>query len=140
MIELVIGEKGKGKSKTLVARANNDHKASGARLVYIDINNKNLSELDTEISLVNATEYNIKSTEMFIGFMYGMLALDKNLDKIFLDNFTSIAGVSSKQDAEDVINTLNNISQKCDVDFVISLSASEEDLSDSLKELVTISL
>lgn len=140
MIELVIGEKGKGKSKTLVAKANNDIKASGAQLVYIDINNKNLSELDNAISLINVTDYNIKSTETFIGFMYGMLALDKNLDKVFLDNFASVAGVSKIEDMENIIDTLNIISQKCDVDFVISISASEEDLSEHLKDLVTISL
>ncbi|MBE5923817.1 MAG: twitching motility protein PilT [Lachnospiraceae bacterium] len=140
MIELVIGEKGKGKSKTLVAKANNDLKASGAQLAYIDINNKNLSELDSSISLINVTEYNIKSTEMFIGFMHGMLVLHKNLDKVFLDNFTSVAGVSTTEDIEKVINALSWLSQKCDVDFVISLSTSEDELSDQLKELVTISL
>lgn len=140
MIELVAGEKGKGKTKMLMAKANNDIKVTGGNIVYLDINNKHMYELSNRVRLINVPEYNIHSADMFIGFIYGIVSQDHDLDCIFLDNFLAIASIDTVEAAERLIRELSIISERFELDFVIGISRKKEDLSDYLQKLVTIAL
>ena len=140
MIELIVGEKGTGKTKILMAKANDDIKVTGGNTVYLDINNKHMYELSHRIRLLNVQEYNIHSSDRFIGFIYGVISQDYDLDKMFLDNFMSIACIDTIDEAETIIKELAQISEKAEIDFVISLTAKKDDLPDSLKEYVTVAL
>ncbi len=140
MIELVAGEKGKGKTKMLMAKANNDIKLTGGNIVYLDINNKHMYELSNRVRLINVPEYNIHSADMFIGFIYGIASQDHDLDCIFLDNFLAIACIDTVEIAEKLVRELSIISERFELDFVIGISRKKEDLSDYLQNLVTIAL
>ena len=140
MIELIVGEKGKGKTKMLMAKANNDIKVTGGHIVYFDRNNKHMYELSNRVRLINVPEYNIRSMDMFIGFIYGVASQDHDLDRMFLDNFMSIACIESVDEIEILVKELNVISEKFEIDFVIGISKSKEDLSPVLQDLVTVSL
>ena len=140
MIELVVGEKGKGKTKMLMAKANNDIKVTGGNIVYLDKNNKHMYELSNRVRLINVPEYNIHSADMFIGFIYGIASQDYDLDRVFLDNFMSIACVENVEDMEKLIKELSNVSDKFEIDFVIGISKNKEELSEYLQKLVTVAL
>lgn len=140
MIELIVGEKGKGKTKMLMGKANNDIKVTGGNIVYLDCNNKHMYELSNRVRLINIPEYNIQTSDMFLGFIYGVVSQDKDLDRMFLDNFMSIACVDTMESIEHVIEELQVISSKFEVDFIIGLSKTKDDLSESLKEYVSIAL
>ncbi len=140
MIELIIGEKGKGKTKMLMAKANNDIKITGGNIVYFDKNNKHMYELSNRVRLINVPEYHIHSADMFLGFIYGVASQDHDLDKIFLDNFMSISFIDSVEETEQLIKELSVISDKYEIDFIIGLSKTKEELTDYLEDLVTVSL
>lgn len=140
MIELIVGEKGKGKTKMLMGKANNDIKVTGGNIIYLDRNNKHMYELSNRVRLINVPEYNIHSADMFLGFIYGIVSQDHDLDRVFLDNFMSISNIETVEEAEDLIKELAVISEKFEIDFVIGISKKKEDLSDYLKEFVTIAL
>lgn len=140
MIELIVGEKGKGKTKMLMGKANNDIKVTGGNIVYLDRNNKHMYELSNRVRLINVPDYNIHSADMFLGFIYGIASQDYDLDRMFLDNFMSISCIKTVAEVEDMIKKLSAISDKFEIDFVIGISMSKDDLTDYLKELVTISL
>ena len=140
MIELIAGEKGKGKTKMLMAKANNDIKVTGGNIVYLDINNKHMYELSNRVRLINVPEYNIHSADMFIGFIYGIASQDHDLDRMFLDNFMSISCIESVEEAEKLVRELTLISGIFEIDFIIGISKRREDLSPYLQELVTIAL
>lgn len=140
MIELIVGEKGKGKTRMLMGKANNDIKVTGGNIVYLDRNNKHMYELSNRVRLINVPDYNIHSADMFLGFIYGIASQDYDLDRMFLDNFMSISCIKTVTEVEDMIKKLSVISDKFEIDFVIGISMSKDDLTDYLKELVTISL
>lgn len=140
MIELIAGEKGKGKTKMLMAKANNDIKVTGGNIIYLDINNKHMYELSNRIRLINVPEYNIHSADMFLGFIYGIASQDHDLDRMFLDNFMSISCMESVEEAEQLIKELAIISDKFELDFVIGISKSKDVLSPYLQQMVTIAL
>ena len=140
MIELVAGEKGKGKTKVLMAKANNDIKVTGGNIVYLDQNNKHMYELSNRVRLINVPEYTIHSSDMFLGFIYGIASQDHDLDCMFLDNFLTIACIEDAEDIEPIVKELSVISDKFELDFIIGISKTKDSLSNYLQNLVTIAL
>lgn len=140
MIELIVGEKGKGKTKMLMAKANNDIKVIGGNIVYMDQNNKHMYELSNRVRLINVPDYNVKSMDMFLGFIYGIVSSDSNLDCIFLDNFMTIACIETIEDTDFLVKELEKISNTYEIDFVIGISKTKQDLTEYLQGLVTVAL
>lgn len=140
MIELIAGEKGTGKTKMLMAKANNDIKVTGGNIVYMDQNNKHMYELSNRVRLINVPEFHVHSKDMFIGFIYGVVSQDYNLDRIFLDNFLTISCIDTVEEADALVKELEVISDKFEIDFIIGISKRKEDLTDYLKNLVSIAL
>ena len=139
MIEIIAGEKGKGKTKELIAKVNEDIKFTGGTIVYLDKNNKHMYELSNRIRMINVQDYKLTDTNMFLGFISGIVSQDHDLDKVYLDSFLTIGHVDHSN-FESAIIKLQEISSDFNVNFVISASMNKEDLPDSVKSMVTISL
>lgn len=139
MLEIIAGEKGKGKTKILIQKVNDDVKLTNGNLVYLDKNNKHMYELSNHIRLINIPEYHITNTDMFLGFISGIISQDHDLDKIYLDNFRSISGVTDET-LEQTILALLDLSNEFEIDMTISLSGKKEDLSEQVQALVTVAL
>ena len=138
MIDIITGSKGKGKTKILIQRANDDIKSTHGTIVYIDKNNKHMYELSNKIRLIVVTEYGIEDTDMFLGFIAGIISQDHDLDVIYLDSFLTIAFV--QDNLEYALDKLEKISKKFDVNFVISISLDKKDLPEKLQPLVSSAL
>jgi hypothetical protein len=132
MLELVLGAKGMGKTKTLVDKANNESKVTNGSIIYIDKNNKHMYELSNVIRLINLDEYSIGSKDAFIGFIQGLISSNHNLTHIFLDNFMKLSSVDA-DGLEDMLSVMNDISEKYDIDFVISTGAEENMIPERFK-------
>ena len=52
-------------------------------------------ELSNQIRLIVVPEFNIENTDMFIGFIAGILSQDHDLDKIYLDSFLTTACIDA---------------------------------------------
>ncbi len=138
MMEIIAGLKGHGKTKILIQKVNDDMKLTKGTIVYLDKNNKHMYELSNQIRLIVVPEFNIENTDMFIGFIAGILSQDHDLDKIYLDSFLTTACI--EDNLEYAIRKLNALSEKYDVDFVISASANKEDMSEYVQQYVSVSL
>ena len=139
MVQIIAGEKGKGKTKYLLDKANTAIKESTGSIVYLDKSSKHMYELNNKIRLINVKEYPITSCEAFIGFICGLISQDHDLEEIYLDSFLKLAHLEGKDIAEEVA-LLEKISQDFGVTFVLSVSADEAELADSVKPYIVISL
>lgn len=139
MLEIIIGEKGKGKTRKLLENANNAVKLTGGTILYIDQNNKHIYELSNQIRFVNVQDFNIETTDMFLGFILGIISSDRDLDKIFLDNF-KILSKSHSDALTPILRKLKSLSEKYQIDFVVSLSMPEEELADEFRDDVILSM
>ena len=108
MLEIITGDKGKGKTKVLIEKVNNDVKVVAGSVVFIDNNNKHLYELSNRVNMINCSNYNIEALDMFIGFILGIISQDKNIEKIYIDNFTTIV-YSDKTTVEEALGNLRQI-------------------------------
>ena len=139
MVQIVAGTKGKGKTKILLDKANSAIKEAKGSVVYLDKNTKHMYELNNKVRLINVMDYSVKSCEAFIGFICGIVAQDHDLEVMFLDSFLKLAYLEG-QDITDTILTLDAISKKYEVDFVISISMDKDEFSDAVLPFVTDAL
>ena len=82
MVELIVGGKGKGKTKILLEKAAEAIKNANGSVVYVDKNNQHMYELSNKIRLVDITKYPVKGTEGFFGFISGMIASNHDLEYV----------------------------------------------------------
>lgn len=135
MIQLIIGEKGNGKTKVLLEKVNTDIKTAAGTVDYIDKSKQHMYELNNKIRLIDLTDFPVTNTDSFIGFLCGIISQDRDLEKVYLDSFLKIARVEP-ENIGPVLDQISRISETFKVDFVISVSITRpfvpEHLTDSI--------
>jgi hypothetical protein len=139
MIQIIAGEKGKGKTKILIEKANTEVRAAKGSIVYLDKSNKNMYELSNKIRLINVRDHFIENQSEFIGFICGIISCDHDLQAVFLDSFLKIAYLNDGN-LTTVIDKLERISDQFKVDFILSISMNYEHFPESIKKFVVVSL
>ena len=64
MVELIVGKKGKGKTKVLLERVNSAIKSANGSIVYLDKSTKHMYELNNKIRLIDVSALDRKSTRL----------------------------------------------------------------------------
>lgn len=139
MVQLIVGRKGKGKTKQLLDKVNTEVKDIAGNVVYLDKSTKHMFELNNKIRLINVTDYMITNSDGFLGFICGIISQDHDLQQMYFDSFLDIACLK-EGDIEGVITKLDAVSEKFGVDFVLSVSLDEHELAETVKPKVIVSL
>lgn len=140
MIEIICGEKGKGKTKELLARVNGSVATASGSVVYLDKSQKHMYELNNKVRLINVMDYPVANCDEFLGFISGIVSQDHDLEEMYLDSFLTIAAAESDADIMKAIEKLDVISEKFKLRFILSVSKNKEDLPECAKAKVTIAL
>ena len=144
MVQLIVGRKGKGKTKHLLDKVNTEIQNVSGNIVYLDKSRKHMFELNNKIRLIDVPSYLISDSDEFIGFICGIISQDHDLQQMYFDSFLKIACMDeSTTDSEKlgaVIGKLEAVSSKFNVDFVLSISLDAHELSEDLKSKVIVSL
>ncbi|MBA4688036.1 MAG: twitching motility protein PilT [Candidatus Galacturonibacter soehngenii] len=139
MISLIVGKKGKGKTKLLLNSVNNKVKSTSGNIVYLDKSTRNIHELSNKVRLINVLDYPLENCDEFIGFICGIISQDYDLEEVYLDSFLKIAHIDNLE-IDHAIEKLSKISEKFKVNFTISVSDDESNLTDMVKSYVIESL
>ncbi len=139
MVQIIAGEKGKGKTKHLLDKVNESIKSATGNIVYLDKSQKHMYELSNKVRLINVADYMISNCDEFLGFLCGVISQDHDLEEMYLDSFLTIAKLEGG-DISHSIAKLESISEKFHVDFVLSISLNEKDLPDCASGKVIVSL
>ncbi len=139
MVEIIAGEKGKGKTKYLLDMVNSAVTHATGNIVYLDKSQKHMHELTNKVRLINVSDYPITNVDEFIGFICGIVSQDYDLQEMYLDSFLTIANLSDEKLVH-TIEKLDVISDQYSVKFVLSISKNDTDLPDSVKARVVVSL
>ena len=142
MIQLITGTKGRGKTKILLDKVNTAVYDAKGNIAYLDKSNKHMHELKRKILLINVKSYLVDNSEEFLGFICGIISQDHDLEAIYIDSFLKISHLECK-DSKHLIpmfEKLAKISDMYKVEFIISISCSEDELPDTLKKYVVVLL
>ena len=132
MIQIIAGKKGSGKTKRLIDMTNDTAKKATNDVIFLDDDNRYMFEIDHKVRFINAGDYHVHTPEMFLGFLSGMLSQNFDVGTIFIDAFMKLCK-TNLQDAEWLFKNMEELCQKHDVNFVLSVSADPDSLPEFLK-------
>ena len=139
MVQLIVGRKGKGKTKQLLDKVNTEIKDIDGNVVYLDKNTKHMFELNNRIRLINVSDYLVTNRDEFIGFVSGIISQDHDLEQMYLDGFMDISHAKAEE-VGDIFDKLEIISNKFNVGIVLSVSLDEHELPENWKSKVIVAL
>lgn len=139
MVQLIVGEKGKGKTKKLLDRVNEEVKNASGTICYLDKSTKHMYELNNKVRLINVSDYMISNSDEFLGFILGIVSQDHDLEQMYFDSFLKISCLEGK-DITATLDKLNELGKKFNVQFILSVSQNENDLPPVLKSKIIVSL
>ena len=139
MVELIVGKKGKGKTKVLLDRVNGAVKEANGSIVYLDKSTKHMYELNNKVRLIDVSSYPLKNADEFVGFICGIISQDHDLEQIYLDSFLK---VSKWEDADvtDTLDQLDKIGEKYGISIVVSISLDKEEIPEALQDKIAVAL
>ncbi|MDO4544908.1 MAG: hypothetical protein Q4C25_02010 [Bacillota bacterium] len=128
MVRLLIGHKGSGKTGQMVQLANESIETSNGSIIFINKNHRLMYELSHRIRVICMEDFeHITNIDEYIGFIYGIISSDHDIETIFIDSILKHADVSLG-DLPEFIDRLKAISKIYDLDFVVSVSAEKEEM------------
>jgi len=139
MVQLIVGQKGKGKTKQLLDKVNSEVKNIAGNIVYLDKSTKHMYELNNKVRLIDVSQYMIENSSEFIGFVSGILSQDHDLQQMYFDSFLKIAALEDA-DIVSAVEKLEKLSQSFNVDFILSISLDQAEIPESIKDKIILAL
>lgn len=139
MIQIIAGEKGKGKTKCLLEKVNAAVNSASGSIVYLDKSSKHMYELSNKVRLINVSDFPISNCDEFLGFLCGIISQDHDLEEMYLDSFLTVS-VIKDEEITHAIEKLDVISSTFKVNFWLSVSKNAADLPECAKAKVAVSL
>ncbi|MBR2527590.1 MAG: twitching motility protein PilT [Blautia sp.] len=139
MLELIVGNKGKGKTKILLDRVNAAIKEANGSIVYLDKSTKHMFELNNRVRLIDCSAYPLKNADEFVGFICGIISQDHDLEQIYLDSFLKIAKLEGA-DTASTLEQLARIAETYKVSIIVSVSLDADELPESVQKFIKVSL
>ncbi len=84
MVQLIVGNKGKGKTKQLLDKVNNEIKEISGNIVYLDKSTKHMYELNNKVRLIDVSQFMVENSGEFLGFVCGIISQDHDLEVVIL--------------------------------------------------------
>lgn len=128
MVNLLTGPRGSGKTQQMIDLANEKVKTSSGNVVLVKKSHRDTFSVDFKVRAICMADYKaIETLEEFIGFLYGMVAGNHDIEIIFIDGVLKQADISLNS-LPDFLEQLNKISKENNIEFYISVSAEKKDI------------
>ena len=128
MVKLLIGHKGSGKTKKMIELANEKIETSNGSVIFINKNHRLMYDLDHRIRVICMEDFeHITNSDEYIGFIYGIISSDHDIETMFIDSILKHADVTLG-DLPEFIDRIQKISKNYDLEIDVSLSAAKEEM------------
>ena len=138
MVKLLIGHKGSGKTKKMIEMANSSLNNVNGSVVYINKNARLMFDLKYRIRVICMDDYpEIDNVDKYIGFIYGMISQDHDLELIFIDSILRYKSIKP-ENMEEFLEKISAISDKYEIEFIVSVSANRDELGDYMEKYTVL--
>lgn len=135
MVQLVCGHSGSGKTMRMIEMANKTMDSIQGKMVFLEANNRHIFDLDYRIRYINTKEFGLTNADQFQGFVCGLIATDYDVEQVYIDGLYKIAQ-SGMENLEAVVERLDFLSQKFNVNFIMSVNHEMDDIPETLRDRV----
>ncbi len=122
MVRVIMDDTGSGKTKQLIDLANAAVKTEHGNVICIEPKSELTYDIDYNIRLIAANDYELPSYEAFKGFLSGMYAGNYDITHVFIDSLTKIVPTENYTQTEEFLAWLNNFGEKHGIKFTITIS------------------
>ncbi len=134
MVTLIIGKKGTGKTKKLIALANDTAAASSGNVVVIEKGAKLTYDITHKARLIDSDQYAITGYDMLFGFLSGICAGNYDVTDILVDSTFKICPTAI-EGLEEFVTKVNKLADDANTKITFLISAAEEELPAGLKAI-----
>lgn len=130
MVYLITGPRGSGKTQQIIELANEKVKTSNGNVVLIKKSHRDTSSVNFNIRAICMADYSdITTLEELVGFLYGMVAGNHDIETIFIDGVLKQVDISV-DNLPVFLQKINKISKDNNIEFYISVSLEKEKIPD----------
>ena len=132
MIHVIMGLKGSGKTKKLLASINETVANASGDVVCIEYGKKLTYDLTYRVRLVDSKEYGINNQDKLKGFLSGLHAGNFDITNVYIDNLYKTIG-SDRAEGEAFILWCAEFAQANDMNITLSVSDDPAEASEAVK-------
>ena len=132
MIHVIMGLKGSGKTKKLIASINETVASASGDVVCIEYGKKLTYDVTYRVRLVDSKEYGINNQDKLKGFLSGLHAGNFDITNVYIDNLYKTIG-SDRAAGEEFILWCAEFAQANDMNITLSVSDDPAEASEAIK-------
>lgn len=137
MLKLLIGKKGTGKTKVLIDSVNVAANEANGNVVFISNDTgRNMYDIKSKVRMADTSEFRIDSWKEFLGFICGIISSNFDITNIYVDGVLKIVN-NSLDGFEEFLTELDEVSNKFNIDIMISVSMDVEEAPEYAKKYAT---
>ena len=137
MITAIVGKKGSGKTKLLNSMINTAASVCTGSIACIEKGSISTFRVNYGVRLVDADEFHVDNADKLYGLISGLIAGNYDIKQVFIDATFRIIG---RDDVVlyDFLCDLRSLSEKFNVEFILTLSCAKEDLVGGVFDICTV--
>ena len=135
MINVIIGEKGTGKTARLIEAVHIAEQDAAGSVIFINKGKSHVLELSHKVRLVDTDDYSIKSYDEFYGFVCGILSQNYDIAHIFVDSIAKIVN-DDMAAFEAFLDKIDIVAKNNNAEITIILSMSPDNATEGIKKYV----
>ena len=135
MINVIIGEKGTGKTARVIDAVHEAEKAATGSVIFVNKGKRHMLDLSHSVRLVDTEDYGIATYDEFYGFMCGILSQNYDIAHIFVDSIAKIVN-DDMAAFESFLDRYNKVADANNAEITIILSMNPADASEGVKKYV----
>ena len=136
MIQVIMGLKGSGKTKKLIAAINQAVAEAQGDVVCIEYGNGLTYDVNYRVRLVNAKEYNINNLDKLKGLLSGLHAGNFDITNVYIDNLYKTIG-ADRALGEEFILWCAEFAAANNMNITITVSDDPAQASEAVKGYLT---
>ena len=133
MIKVIVGVKGRGKTKTLLDSVKAAWEKDHGSVVFINNNKRHVLDLNYKIRMIDTSEFAISTYDELYGLLCGVVSQDYDTTDIFVDSITKIADGSDEEIAA-FLDKAAALSEKNNIEILMTLSKSADAAGEGIKK------
>ena len=135
MLNVIIGEKGTGKTAKLIEAVHIAEKSASGSVVFVNKGKRHVLDLSHNVRLIDTEEYGLTNYQEFYGFLCGILSQNYDIAHIFIDSITKIVD-DNMDEFEKFLDRINSVAEASDAEIQIILSMNPDNASAGIKKYV----
>lgn len=135
MLKLIIGLKGSGKTKHLIAMVNQAVDDSRGAVICIERSDKLRFDIKYQCRLISSDHYAIYDAQSLYGFVAGIYASNHDITDVFIDSALRITG-DDIASFDKCLDELAKFSDDNGINIVITSTIAEENATETMKKYI----